>query len=305
MQQWIRGWRKKNKEAAGKEEHEENEKKQCIIRKPEAAYDDPVCSLSAAFGGHSPGGLVLAGGSSGSGFFQKNLAPCLQYPFGTDWMGRDMFVRTIAGLSLSIRLGAVTAGISSLIALALGLGAAVLGKAADSVIGGLIDLVLGIPHILLLVLISYGAGKGFRGVIIGISLTHWTSLARLLRAEALQVGFQPVCTDCPQAGKGTLVSGWKAFDAPPDSTDAGGNGTFISSRYSSRSQHYLSGLWSSSGAAGNRRDSLGKHEISVYGTLVAGAVSGAFACGSGSDVSSSGAGSIWSAGSGTGAEVTE
>ena len=51
MQQWIRGWRKKNKEAAGKEEHEENEKKQCIIRKPEAAYDDPVCSLSAAFGG--------------------------------------------------------------------------------------------------------------------------------------------------------------------------------------------------------------------------------------------------------------
>ena len=88
-------------------------------------------------------------------FSRKNLAPCLQYPFGTDWMGRDMFVRTIAGLSLSIRLGAVTAGISSVIALALGLGAAVLGKTVDGLIGGLIDLVLGIPHILLLVLISY------------------------------------------------------------------------------------------------------------------------------------------------------
>lgn len=61
----------KNKEAAGKEGHEENEKKQCIIRKPEAAYDDSVCGLSAAFGGHSPGGLVLAGGSFGGGFFQK------------------------------------------------------------------------------------------------------------------------------------------------------------------------------------------------------------------------------------------
>ena len=257
-----------------------------------------VCLL--LLGGIALGGWCWQEEALAVDFSRKNLAPCLQYPFGTDWMGRDMFVRTIAGLSLSIRLGAVTAGISSLIALALGLGAAVLGKAADSVIGGLIDLVLGIPHILLLVLISYGAGKGFRGVIIGISLTHWTSLARLLRAEALQV-----CTDCPQAGKGTLVSGRKAFDAPPDSTDAGGNGTFISSRHSSRSQHYLSGLWSSSGTAGNRRDSLGKHEISVYGTLVASAVSGAFACGSGSDVSCSGAGSIWSAGSGTGAEVTE
>jgi peptide/nickel transport system permease protein len=37
-------------------------------------------------------------------FTRKNLAPCIQYPFGTDWMGRDMFVRTIAGLSLSIRI---------------------------------------------------------------------------------------------------------------------------------------------------------------------------------------------------------
>ena len=38
-------------------------------------------------------------------FTRKNLAPCIQYPFGTDWMGRDMFVRTVAGLSLSIRIG--------------------------------------------------------------------------------------------------------------------------------------------------------------------------------------------------------
>ena len=33
-------------------------------------------------------------------FSRKNLMPCLQYPFGTDWMGRDMFARTLKGLSL-------------------------------------------------------------------------------------------------------------------------------------------------------------------------------------------------------------
>lgn len=119
-----------------------------------------VCLL--LLGGIALGGWCWQEEALAVDFSRKNLAPCLQYPFGTDWMGRDMFVRTIAGLSLSIRLGAVTAGISSLIALALGLGAAVLGKAADSVIGGLIDLVLGIPHILLLVLISYGTGKKYR-----------------------------------------------------------------------------------------------------------------------------------------------
>ena len=46
-------------------------------------------------------------------FTRKNLAPCIQYPFGTDWMGRDMFVRTIAGLSLSIRIGLLTAAVSA------------------------------------------------------------------------------------------------------------------------------------------------------------------------------------------------
>ena len=41
-------------------------------------------------------------------FTRKNIAPCIQYPFGTDWMGRDMFVRTLTGLSLSIRIGLIT-----------------------------------------------------------------------------------------------------------------------------------------------------------------------------------------------------
>ena len=120
-------------------------------------------------------------------FSRKNLAPCLEYPFGTDFMGRDMFVRTVTGLSLSIRLGVLTAAASAVFAGLMGIGAAVLGKAADSAITFLIDLVMGIPHILLLVLISYACGKGFWGVAVGITLTHWTSLARLIRGEVMQL----------------------------------------------------------------------------------------------------------------------
>ena len=119
-------------------------------------------------------------------FSRKNLPPGPLYLFGTDWLGRDMMKRTIAGLSLSIRLGCVTAA-GALIALALGTAAALMGRAVDGLISGLIDLMLGIPHMLLLILISYAAGKGFRGVAAGIALTHWPSLARLLRAEALQI----------------------------------------------------------------------------------------------------------------------
>lgn len=133
------------------------------------------------------GGHVLAGEAMVTDFSRKNMAPCLQYPFGTDWMGRDMFVRTVTGLSISIRIGLLTAAVSAVIACIMGTAAACMGRAVDGAVGGLIDLVMGIPHILLLILISFAVGKGYRGVVIGISLTHWMSLARLLRAEVLQL----------------------------------------------------------------------------------------------------------------------
>ena len=120
-------------------------------------------------------------------FARKNLSPCGEYIFGTDWMGRDMFLRTLTGLSMSIKIGLLAAGVSSIIAFVLGTMAATMGKRVDSVITWIIDLVMGIPHILLLILISYAFGKGFKGVVIGVALTHWTSLARLIRSEVLQL----------------------------------------------------------------------------------------------------------------------
>lgn len=120
-------------------------------------------------------------------FSRKNIAPCLQYPFGTDWLGRNMFYRTLTGLSMSILIGISAAVVSAVLAMILGIAAAVLGKKTDSVITFVIDMILGIPHILLLILISYAMGKGLKGVIVGVALTHWTSLARLIRGEVMQL----------------------------------------------------------------------------------------------------------------------
>ena len=152
--------------------------------------------------------ITLAGeglwdGAMVSDFSKKNLKPCLSYPFGTDWMGRDVFLRTICGLSLSIRIGCLTAGISAVIAFFMGIFAA-MGKWADYVVCMLIDLVMGIPHMLLLVLISFAVGKGLFGVIVGISLTHWTSLARLIRGEVLGLKKAPYMKISLKLGTGRL-----------------------------------------------------------------------------------------------------
>ncbi len=131
-------------------------------------------------------GVAVTDRAMATDFSIKNLAPSLEHPFGTDWMGRDMLLRTLSGLSTSVLVGLLAAGASSVIALVLGAVAALGGKKADAVVTWLIDLMMGVPHIVLLILISYALGKGFWGVTVGVALTHWPSLARVVRAEILQ-----------------------------------------------------------------------------------------------------------------------
>lgn len=133
---------------------------------PQPAGRTPACCSSSPPGwlfAAALVGLLLSNRAMVTDFSQKNLAPCLRHPFGTDWMGRDMLARTLAGLSLSIRIGALTAAVSAAAALVLGVAAAVLGRWADAVISWCIDLVMGIPHILLVLLISLAFGRGFAG----------------------------------------------------------------------------------------------------------------------------------------------
>lgn len=133
------------------------------------------------------GGLLLSTDKLATNFEAKNLAPSLEHPFGTDWLGRDMLTRTIKGLTLSIGVGMVAAASSVFIALVLGMAAATMGRAVDSVVSWLVDLFLSVPHLVALILIAFVLGGGIKGVIIGIALTHWPSLTRVIRAEVLQL----------------------------------------------------------------------------------------------------------------------
>ena len=135
-------------------------------------------------------------------FGRKNLSPCFPYLFGTDWMGRDMFARTLKGMSISILLGVLASVISALISLLLGIASATLGKRADQLITWVIDLIMGIPHMLLLLLVSVALGKGLKGIVIGVALTHWPSLARLIRAEVMQLRESPYIKVAQKLGKG-------------------------------------------------------------------------------------------------------
>lgn len=116
----------------------------------------------------------------------RNLSPSFAHLFGTDWLGRDMFSRTVMGLGISIQVGFIASASSCLIAAILGLTAA-MGRTADAIVSWLIDLFLSVPHLVSLILIAFVFGGGMKGIIIGIAFTHWPSLARIIRAEVLQL----------------------------------------------------------------------------------------------------------------------
>lgn len=117
----------------------------------------------------------------------RNQPPSLAHPFGTDWLGRDMLTRTLHGLSLSLRVGLLAAALSAVIGALLGILSATFGGRVDTVITWIIDVFFSLPHLVLLILVAVAAGGGITGVIVAVALTHWTSLARIIRAEVLQV----------------------------------------------------------------------------------------------------------------------
>lgn len=150
------------------------------------------------------GGTLLRGQAMTTDFTCKNLAPCWEHWFGTDWMGRDMLVRTITGLSMSVLIGVLAASVSAVMGIILGTAAAVMGPKTDGIVTWLIDLVMGVPHMIQLILISFALGKGAAGIIVGVALTHWTSMARVIRGEVLQLKQSPFILTAEKLGQSKL-----------------------------------------------------------------------------------------------------
>ncbi|MDR2355548.1 MAG: ABC transporter permease [Clostridiales Family XIII bacterium] len=142
-------------------------------------------------------------------YADKFAPPGAKYLFGADFMGRDMFFRCVKGLSASLVIGVIASLISSVIGLVFGVASAVAGGRFDRFILLCVDLCMGLPHLVLLILISYMLGRGARGVLIGVALTHWPELTRLIRAEVLQLRTAQYVQTAYRMGKTRLRVAWE------------------------------------------------------------------------------------------------
>lgn len=149
-------------------------------------------------------GMLCENQSLEVNFANKNLAPCLSHIFGCDKAGRDMLLRTLKGLFISVSISFVAVSISVLIALFISFLVSIGNKAVDKVVCWVIDTFLSIPQMIFLILICVALGRGITSVIVGIALTHWTRLARLLRSETKQIMVEPYIQVAQSFGKSKL-----------------------------------------------------------------------------------------------------
>src|SRR3972149_4117434 len=111
--------------------------------------------------------------------------PGFTHPFGTDDLGRDILSRIIWGSRISLSVGFVAVGISTLIGVILGALTGYYGGWVDLVIMRFVDIMLSIPTFFLLLAVIAFLEPGISNIMIVIGLTSWMGITRLVRAEFL------------------------------------------------------------------------------------------------------------------------
>ncbi|MFZ4269851.1 ABC transporter permease [Streptomyces arboris] len=121
----------------------------------------------------------------------KLYPPSWAHPFGTDDVGRDLLLRCVYGLRVSLLVGLVAALTATVIGTAIGALAGSFGGWPDRIVMRIVDTLSSIPHLLLGIFIVAMFRPGVWPVIISVALTHWISTARIVRSEVLSLRSRP------------------------------------------------------------------------------------------------------------------
>ena len=118
---------------------------------------------------------------------QRLAAPSLEFPFGTDALGRDLLSRVLYGARLSMEVAVLSVAGATVVGGVVGLAAGYVGGLLDLVVGRVMDILFAFPAILLALGIVAALGADPKNVIIAIAVVYTPIFARVVRAPVLSI----------------------------------------------------------------------------------------------------------------------
>lgn len=122
-----------------------------------------------------------------------NMKPSAEHWFGTDQLGRDIFVRVFFGARYSLIIAVVAALINLVIGVLYGGIAGFFGGKVDNILMRIVDIIYSIPltiYVIILMTILNKPGSGGSGlwtIILALSISYWIGMARIVRGDVLQL----------------------------------------------------------------------------------------------------------------------
>lgn len=116
-----------------------------------------------------------------------NTPPNATHWFGTDNLGRDIFVRIWVGARISLFIGLAAATIDLIIGVLWGSIAGIIGGKVDNIMMRIADVLTAIPYLLIVILLLVVMDKGLLPMIVALSITGWVRMARIVRGEVLSI----------------------------------------------------------------------------------------------------------------------
>lgn len=109
------------------------------------------------------------------------------YWFGTDEFGRDLWTRVWKGTQISLFIAIVAAFLDLVIGVLYGGISAFYGGRVDQVMQRIIEILMGIPNLIVIILFILILKPGITSIILAMIITGWVGMARIVRGQILQL----------------------------------------------------------------------------------------------------------------------